>query len=161
MQIEKNGKKNTTSCISGVQTWFKQVEKFDIHCIWCGIHQLDLVSQKVYRYLSDDTFINTLTGMSTYLLCQQNLQMEIKTTCPKFVSTPWLSMKRITQWLVNYFLYVLSYLKLKKWAFKPSLKWWVVLLPLNAMETILWFLRTRLQVIITLISQQDADFKEL
>ena len=64
--------------------------------IWCGVHQCDLVAQTEYQSLADYTFVTTLTGMIAYLRRQQNLQSEMKTTCPKFVSTRWLSMKRVT-----------------------------------------------------------------
>lgn len=85
-----------TGCVSGVQTHFEQAAEFPIMRLWCGLHQVGLVAQHEYCALSDDTFVPTLTGLIVYLCRQQNLQTEMKTTCPKFVNTRWLSMKRVT-----------------------------------------------------------------
>ncbi|KAI9916564.1 hypothetical protein PsorP6_016848 [Peronosclerospora sorghi] len=58
---------------------------------------VDLVAQEEYRSLADDTFVTTLTGLIAYLRRKQNLTAEMKTTCLKFVSSRWLSMKRVTE----------------------------------------------------------------
>ena len=69
-------------------------------CIWCGLHQVDLIAQQEYEALSNNTFVLMLTSLIAYLHCQQKLQMEMKTTCPKFVRTQRLSMKHITPWFI-------------------------------------------------------------
>lgn len=61
-----------------------------------------------------DMFVTTLTGLIVYLQRQQNLTAELKTTCLKFVSTCWLSMRLVTEWLVKHPVQVLEYLQDKK-----------------------------------------------
>ena len=73
--------------VFNVQTLFEAAADHKILHIWCGLHQFDLVVQREYVALSDDMFVSTLTGLIAYLRRQQNLQMEKKMTCLKFVST--------------------------------------------------------------------------
>ena len=87
----------------------------------CIRDRCDLVAQTEYQSLADDTFVTTLTGLIAYLRRQQNLQSEMKTTCPKFVNTRWLSMKCNTQWLVTHRVKIVEYLDAKDPACKPSL----------------------------------------
>ena len=73
--------------VSGVQTRFEEAAEHPIMRIWCGLHQVNPVTQREYVTLFDNTFVLTLTGLITYPCCQQNLQTEMKMMCLKFVST--------------------------------------------------------------------------
>lgn len=73
---------------SGVHTPFEKGTAFAVFCIWCVLHQLDLVAQREYSSLADDSYVTTLTGLIAYLARQQNLNALMKTTFPEFVSTP-------------------------------------------------------------------------
>jgi hypothetical protein len=159
--ISTDGERTMTGHRSGVQTRFEEAAEHPIVRVWCGLHQVDLVAQREYVALSDDTFVSTLTGLIAYLRRQQNLQMEMKTTCPKFVSTRWLSMKRVTSWLKTHRVRVIEYLDAKKPACTPTIDWWIVLLCLDSVATVLSSTVTRLQGLSTLLSQQDAELKKL
>ena len=161
VSIGTDGERTMTGRLSGLQTRFEQAATFPLVRVWCGLHQLDLVAQKEYSSLADDTFVTTLTGLIAYLRRQQNLTTEMKTTCPKFVSTRWLSMKRVTEWLVRHRVRVSEYLQEKKPACKPPVGWWITLLCLDAVATVLAKTCSRLQGLSTLLSQQQADFSEL
>lgn len=161
VSIGTDGERTMTGRISGVQTRFEQAAKFEVRRIWCGLHQLDLAVQKEYNALHDDSFVNTFTGLIAYLRRQQNLQTEMKTTCPKFVSTRWLSMKRVTMWLANHRVRVVSYLEEKQPSCAPSLSWWILLLCVDSVATVLAATCSRLQGLSTLLSQQEAQLKEL
>lgn len=161
VSIGTDGERTMTGRISGVQTRFEEAATFSVVRIWCGLHQLDLAAQKEYMLLGDDAFVTTLTALISYLRRQQNLQAEMKTTCPKFVSTRWLSMKRVTAWLAQHRVRVTSYLEEKNPACKPSVSWWIVALCLDAVATELADTYSRLQGLTTLLSQQYAQFGEL
>ena len=45
--------------ISGVQTRVEEAVEFLIVRVWCGLHQIDLVTQKAYLDLFEDTFVLT------------------------------------------------------------------------------------------------------
>ena len=68
--------------------------------IWCGLHQLDLVMQKVFKPAFEDKFYSTLTSLIGSLCCQLNLVAEMLSTCPKVATTQWISRYSITQWFV-------------------------------------------------------------
>ena len=139
--------------VFGVQTLFEAAADHKILRVWCGLHQFNLVAQREYVALSDDMFVSTLTGLIAYLRRQQNLQTEMKTTCPKFVSTQWLSMKRVTAWLKKHRVRVVEYLNAKKPACTPTVDWWIVLLCLNSVATVLSSVAASLQGLSTLLSQ--------
>ena len=63
-----------------------------IYRIWCGANQLDLLIQKIYTNMLNESFIQRIHKVTGYLRRQQNLVREMHTTCPKFVSTWWISM---------------------------------------------------------------------
>ena len=59
----------------------------DLIRVWCGLHQLDLVVQSVYKASLDEQFYSTLTQLIGYLRHQQNLITKMRLTCPKVTST--------------------------------------------------------------------------
>ena len=85
----------------------------------------------------------------------------MKTTCPKFVSTRWLSMTRVTAWMKKHRVRVLSYLDEKKPACTPTADWWILLICLDSVANILAETVMCLQGLTTLLYQQLAQFKVL
>lgn len=83
----------------------------------------------------------------------------MKTTCPKFVSTHWLSMKRILEWLTKHHAHIISYIDDKSHACKPTLDWWIVIVCLHSVATILFV--SCLQRPNTLFGQHVVQFKKL
>ena len=130
-------------------------------CIWCGLHQVDLVAQQEYEALSNDTFVLMLTGLIAYLHCQQNLQTEMKMMCPKFMSTQWLLMKHVISWLKMHHVQVTQYLDAKRPAYMPKLHWWIALLCLDSVATVLSLTVSRLQGLHTFLLQQEAEVIQL
>ena len=78
--IGTDGKCTTTVLFYGAQTRFEEAVEFPIVHVWCGFHHIDLVAQKAYLDLFDDTFMSTLTGLVDFLRHQSRLQIEMKTT---------------------------------------------------------------------------------
>ena len=99
VSIGTDGTRMMTGRISGVQKRLEEATNYLIVRIWCGLQKIDQIAQQECEALCNDTFILILTIFITYLWFQKNLQTKMKTTCPNFVSTQWLSMKRITSWL--------------------------------------------------------------
>jgi hypothetical protein len=81
-----------TGCIQGMCTRLERECHTPIFQIWCGAHQLDLVIKKAFNRLCSDKFLTTLTAATGHLRRQPNLQVEMKSICPTFVSTRWISM---------------------------------------------------------------------
>jgi hypothetical protein len=97
--IATDGASTMTGCISGTCTRLAREFHSSIYRIWCGAHQLDLVVKKAFSRLCNETFLDTLTSMTGHLRRQQNLIREMKSACPTFVSTRWISMGKVLRWM--------------------------------------------------------------
>ncbi len=54
--------------------------------IWCAPHQIDLVVKEVSHSLDDELFYKTAHDFNVHLRYQQNLQLEMGSTCPKDIN---------------------------------------------------------------------------
>jgi hypothetical protein len=88
-----------TGCVPGTCTRLERECHTPIFRIWCGAHQLDQVIKKTFNRLCSDKFLTTLTAVTGHLRRQLNLQVEMKSICPTFVSTRWISMGKVLSWL--------------------------------------------------------------
>ena len=77
--VTTDGAGNMTGRHRGVVTQIQNAVLPDgFYCIWCALHQLDIVIQKcVLHYFSDD-FYSNLTSLIGYLRRQQNLIQAMK-----------------------------------------------------------------------------------
>jgi hypothetical protein len=62
-----------TGCRSGVVTRLQEVCLPGCYRVWCAAHLMDLVVQKVFVKLCNDTFIETIMGITGHLRRQLNL----------------------------------------------------------------------------------------
>lgn len=155
-----------TGRLSGVQTLLeKDTEPFrspnTFIRVWCGLHQLDLVAQEEYNRLCDDRFVSGLTTLLSWLRRQYSMIIQMKTICPKFVSTRWLSMYKVTPWLYRHRDRVICEVTAKSPHSAPDDSWWIALLSLNVVAGILAMGCKRLQGLTTLLTQQVAELDGL
>ena len=105
--------------------------------VWCGLHQLDMVVQKTVTMFCDDDFYSTLTSLIGYLQHQHNLISIRKSTCPKVADTRWLSLGRVSKWLLQKYVPICDYLELKQPQCVPPCQWWIFLSVVNVvMESV-------------------------
>jgi hypothetical protein len=161
LSVGTDGEPTMTGHVTGVQTRFEDATDHPIVRVWCGLHQLDLVVQREYASLHDEEFTSILVNLISHLRRQQLLQNEMGSTCPKFVDTRWLSMKRVSAWLKKNRVRVFQHLDLKKPACAPPAGWWVGFLCVDSIATILSFTVQRPQGLSTLLSQQEAQLRGL
>ena len=95
--------------------------------IWCGLHQLDLVLQHIFKAVFDGKIYSTLMSLIRYLWHQQNIFNQMQSTCPKVADTWWISMHSTTKWLVQHCLCVTEYLNDKTPLCAPNTLWWIFL----------------------------------
>ena len=88
-----------------------------------GLHQLDIVVQKTMSNFFHDNFYGKLTGLIGYLRQQQNLINNMKATCPKDTNTRWLSLGRVSKWLLKKYIPVSDHLELKQPTCAPPCEW--------------------------------------
>ena len=86
---------------SGIVTRLHQICFPGCYCVWCAAYQMDLVAQKIFLRLCDDSFVLTVMGITGHLRQHQNLISEMKSKCPRFIDTRWLSMQKLLKWLVS------------------------------------------------------------
>ncbi|KAH9270731.1 hypothetical protein BASA83_007091 [Batrachochytrium salamandrivorans] len=124
--------------------------------VWCGLHQLDLVMQQVFKSALDDDFYSTLTAVIGHLRRQQNLVATMRSTCPKVADTRWVSMDSVSTWLTTNIIALLEHFNTKKPHCTPDKTWWLFLLSVKAFAQESMLVFTSMQGLTTLLSQQRA-----
>ncbi|KAG7362784.1 hypothetical protein IV203_026144 [Nitzschia inconspicua] len=73
-------------------------------------------------------FLITLTGVTGHLRCQQNLIQDMKSSCPTFATTRWISMGKVLKWFKANRIRLFQHFSEKKPACTPSMEWWLVVI---------------------------------
>jgi hypothetical protein len=79
---------------AGAITWINHEFETKFMCIWCAPHQIDLVMKDINHSLDDGLFYKTAHNFSVHLRCQQNLQLEMGSMCPKDTNQ-WVHLERM------------------------------------------------------------------
>jgi hypothetical protein len=95
-----DGATNMTRRLSGVVTRIQNVVKPDFMQVWCLLHQIDVIMQKVYKQAGYN-FYKTLTSIISFLQRQKNLVEEMQAICPNLSTTRWAFMSRVARFLVE------------------------------------------------------------
>ena len=82
--------------------------------------------QAIFVQMLDNSFVEKTQRVTGHLRRQQNLVREMKTKCPKFVDTRWLSMGRLLGWLVKHRIDVQQHMEAKNPPCIPDKSWWVI-----------------------------------
>ncbi len=91
---------NMIGRLSGLVTRIQNVVKPNFMRMWCLLHQIDIIMQKVYKRVGCN-FYKTLTSIISFLRRQKNLVEEMQAICPNLSATRWASMSRVTRFLVE------------------------------------------------------------
>jgi hypothetical protein len=124
--VATDGASTMTGCLQGTCTRLARECHSSIFRIWCGAHQLDLVVKKALAALCDERFLTVVTGVTGHLRRQQNLIMEMHSTCPMFATTRWISMGKFLKWVKEKRTRLLQHFDQKKPMCTPSEEWWIV-----------------------------------
>lgn len=154
--VSTDGARNMTGRVQGLVTRIQHCCLPGMLRIWCGLHQLDLVMQRVFKPSLEGQFYSTLTTLIGHLRRQANLISEMRSTCPKVSDVRWISMFSSTQWLVENRRRIQQHLDQKKPAWAPSKVWWIFLHGLNAFAAEAKAVFISLQGLTTTISQQRS-----
>ena len=65
--ISSDGASNMSGRFSGVVTRLHQVSVQGCYRVWCAAHQMDLVVQKIFLKLCNDSFMTTVMSIKSYL----------------------------------------------------------------------------------------------
>ena len=168
LSFSSDGEPTMTGIVSGVSTLFKQEVNERIRDsffkIWCGLHQLDLLVQRVYRSIEyraiNGNFVETLTKLISYLRRQQNF-CKAHGVCPKLVTTRWASMERVLRWLVDRKLIIIDHLNQKKPDCSPAMQWWVLVVCVNEIANEIALTVRQLQGAKVVVGEQKEKLKQL
>ena len=123
-------------------------------CVWCGLHQINLVMQRVYKKALDDEFMGILTSLIGHLHRQHNLIQDMQSTCPNVATTIWVSMQSSSRWLTTNIIRVNKNLENKKPHCTPPKLWWTFLFVVHAFADEARHVFVGLQSLTTLLSEQ-------
>jgi len=103
-----DGATNMIRRLFGVVTQIQNVMKPNFMRMWCLLHQINIIMQKVYKRVGCN-FYKTLTSIISFLRRQKNLVEEMQTICPNLSATRWASMSRVAWFLVEKRLKIITY----------------------------------------------------
>lgn len=160
--ITTDGASTMTGSIQGTVTRLSTECRGSIFRVWCGAHQLDLVVKKAFSQLLGEKFLSTLTGVTGHLRRQQNLIQEMKTTCPTFATTRWISMGKVLKWFAANRTRLLAHFTEKKPQCTPPTEWWLVVIIIQGLVERIEKTFVSMQGMRTLVCEQRqllADLK--
>jgi hypothetical protein len=161
--VSTDGARSMTGGSRGLVTRIQRICSPGLIRVWCGLHQLDLVMQRIFCAACDETFYAALTNVIGHLRRQQTLIAVMRGTCPLVARTRWMSMDNESTWLTesSHRARIIRHLDTRSPSWKPSICWWITLHAVNALarESVLVFVS--LQGLRTLLSQQRAQINGL
>jgi hypothetical protein len=156
-----DGARSITERLRGLDTRLGQCSSAKLIRIWCGLHQFDLVMQRVFKNSLEEEFYLTLTALIGHLRRQQNLISSMRSTCPKVANTRWLSMYYVSDWLVSNIIAFTEHLELNEPHCAPRKSWWLFLFSVHALARESKAVFRSLQGLTTLVSQQRGKLSGL
>jgi hypothetical protein len=133
-----DGATNMTGRLSGVMTQIQNVVKPNFMRVWCLLHQIDIIMQKVYKRVGCN-FYKTLTSIISFLRHQKNLVEEMQAICPNLSATRWASMSRVAQFLVEKRSEIVTYFvetePSNRFDQLPTLAFWILISVISEIST--------------------------
>jgi hypothetical protein len=160
--VTTGGHRSMTGQVKGVASRNERETPDGMICrVWCGLHQLDLIMQRLLKDICDEEFYRELTSIIGHLRRQTNLIESRGCKCPTVADTRWLSAGVVTDWLsVNRGTLIEHYSR-KPERLKQSRKWWLITMALSRIFREVNVVVQRLQVLTTLLSQQAEELSLL
>ncbi len=94
-------------------------------CIWCILHQLDIVVKNATHGVLDEAFYKVAQAFSVHLCAQQILITKMGSKCPKD-TTWWVAFGSILHWLLEHHRQLMIHVADKRPIQAPSTQWWVI-----------------------------------
>ena len=163
-----DGAANMTGHLSGVVTRIQQAIKGQGFVrVWCLLHQIDIVLQKSFKSLSDGEFYQSLTSLVSHLRKQKLFSDRIQAVCPLLSATRWVSMSRVSEFLLRHRQEILSHFdrigneRPEQIRFLPDLKWWILLAGVNDVSTQINIVVKKLQGRRLTLGNQQFELEQL
>ena len=124
--ISSDGASNMKGAFSGVVTCLQKLALPGLYCIWCCVHQMDLVVQKAIALFCNKNFVSSVMDITGHLHHQVNLNPEMQSKCLKFVNTHWLSMEQFLSWFNLNRCCLTQYFDEKRPSCSPTKFFWIM-----------------------------------
>jgi len=95
-----DGAANMTGRLSRVVTRIQNIVKPNFMRMWCLLHQIDIIMQKVYKRVGCN-FYKMFTSIISFLKRQKNLVEEMQAICPNLSAIRWVSMSCVVRFMVQ------------------------------------------------------------
>ena len=145
-----------TGRTQGLLMWIDKVTSHGMIRVWCGLHQLDLVMQRVYKKALDNEFMEILKYLIGQLCRQYNLIQDMQSMCPKVATARWVLMQSSSRWLTTNIICVNEHLYNKKPHGTLPKCWWKFLFAVHAFADEARRVFVGLQGLTTLLSKQRS-----
>jgi hypothetical protein len=160
--IGSDGASSMTGHLRGVVTRIASESSNKIYRVWCGLHQLDLVMKHAYEALWDNEVVDIMKKFIAHLRQQSGLITSMRCTCPQ-LSTRWLVMGKVSEWLLAKRIPLFDYLQSARdpVSTAPPDWWWIVIAGISALTEIINPVFVKLQAKNLLVSTQTAMLEGL
>jgi hypothetical protein len=160
--VTTDGDRSMTGQVKGVASRIeKETPDGPICRVWCGLHQLDLIMQRLLKNICDEEFYRDLTSVIGHLRRQINIIENMGCKCPTVADTRWLSAGIVTGWLSVNRSTLIEHYAGKPGRLRPSRKWWLITMALACILREVNVVVQRLQTLTILLSQQAEELSLL
>ena len=152
-----------TGSIQGVVTQLEQQAEHQIYCVWCGLHQLDLVMKGVYEQLLEGEFVKMMSAVVTHFRAENNLIADMgQSTYPK-MTMRWVVMGVVCDWLLQKQPWLFEHFNSadKYQKHMPPMSWWVIIVVVNTLTKYVNKVFIQLQSDDLLVCQQKVILEKL
>lgn len=111
LAVTTDGAANITGRHRGMVSILQHISSHTIYRVWCGAHQIDLVVQDCVANQLYDSFYHSFTSLISYLRRQQRFQQEVEAKCTRVCTTLWLSIGKLSSWIIRRFSEINAYIE--------------------------------------------------
>lgn len=120
-----NDENTMTSRHAGVFTRIVACVENKVLCIWCALHQMDIVVKAATEGIDDGIWVKFAYTYFVYLRAQENLIINMNVKCSK-KTNGWVHLGRLLNFFKSYHRSILEHTKAKHPDMMPTEQWWVI-----------------------------------
>ena len=161
-----DGARDMTGRHSGLVTRLMNVVSPGFLRVWCLLHQLDILMQRLYHTLDGGRYWSTMTAIVGHLRRQRTLIDEMGAMCPLLRDTRWESMHHVSSFMDDRQHRITDHYHLLSpeapaSQHRPSISWWVINAVVSSLTGEVNAVSRRMQGKGTLLSQQAEALEQL
>jgi hypothetical protein len=128
--VSTDGENTMTGWLGGFVTLMAQQAVYEVLCIWCPPHQIDLVIKDATCKINDGTFSKITHTFTVHLRKQKNLQLQMGSKCPKDTSR-WAHFQAQLEWLLQRRVQFIEWVEKRQPDSAPTTAFWIIVAAIN------------------------------